>query len=288
MITTMTANNVYKKLDDRMITTNSLVCVGLDPDITKLPATILNTDNTPEEKIDLFLKQVIDITAPHACSFKLQKAFYDQFDLGHALLKNIVTYINTKYPDIPVFVDCKIGDTDNTMKAYMHLLFEDIKADAIVINPYMGDDVLEPFMLDKNKTAIVLIQTSNPNAKIVQEIELANGKRLWEKMLELTLNRWNINQNLIVVLSSNTTASNYKTVRQTIPQDTPILLAGIGSQGGNPLIMQQLLNNDKRGVFVNSSRGILYPYDQEDEQWQNAILNAALALKNMLNKIRFE
>lgn len=280
------AGNLYKKLDDRIIKSDSLVCVGLDPDITKLPAVILNTENTPEGKVYAFLTQIIDITAPHACSFKIQKAFYDQFDSGHALLKNTVAYIHENYPDIPVFVDCKIGDTDNTMKAYMSLLFEDIKADSVVINPYMGDDVLEPFMQDKNKSAIVLIQTSNPNAKVVQELELANGKKLWEEMLLLTLNRWNINKNLIVVLSSNTSANNYETVRQIIPQDLPILLAGIGLQGGDPLVLRQLLNDDKRGVFVNSSRGILYPYAQQDEQWQASVLNAVLELKNMLNNLR--
>lgn len=282
------ANEVFQKLDARMVCTNSLVCVGLDPDITKLPLAILNTDKKAEDQIFLFLTQVIDITVPHACCFKVQKAFYDQFDLGHDLLKKIVAYIHESYPDVPVFIDCKIGDTDNTMQAYMKLLFEDIKADGVVINPYMGDDVLEPFMQDKSKTGIVLIQTSNPNAKVVQELKLNGGKNLWEKMLDLTLNRWNKNQNLIVVLSSNTTAYDYTLIRKQIPQDTPILLAGIGLQGGDPLVLKQLLNDNNRGVFVNSSRGILYPYDRADTQWQAAILTAVVQLKELLNNIRIK
>lgn len=282
------ANEVFQKLDARMVCTNSLVCVGLDPDITKLPLAILNTDKKAEDQIFLFLTQVIDITVPHACCFKVQKAFYDQFDLGHDLLKKIVAYIHESYPDVPVFIDCKIGDTDNTMQAYMKLLFEDIKADGVVINPYMGDDVLEPFMQDKSKTGIVLIQTSNPNAKVVQELKLNDGKNLWEKMLDLTLNRWNKNQNLIVVLSSNTTAYDYTLIRKQIPQDTPILLAGIGLQGGDPLVLKQLLNDNNRGVFVNSSRGILYPYDRADTQWQAAILTAVVQLKELLNNIRIK
>ncbi len=282
------ANEVFQKLDARMIRTNSLVCVGLDPDITKLPLAILNTDKKAEDQIFLFLTQVIDITVPHACCFKVQKAFYDQFDLGHDLLKKIVAYIHESYPDVPVFIDCKIGDTDNTMQAYMKLLFEDVKADGVVINPYMGDDVLEPFMQDKSKTGIILIQTSNPNAKVVQELKLSDGKNLWEKMLDLTLNRWNKNQNLIVVLSSNTTAYDYTLIRKQIPQDTPILLAGIGLQGGDPLVLKQLLNDNNRGVFVNSSRGILYPYDRADTQWQTAILTAVVQLKELLNNIRIK
>ena len=280
------SQTIHQKLDQRMITTNSLVCVGLDPDITKMPLSILNTNQTDEEKVYSFLTTVVDITAPHACSYKLQKAFYDLFDEGHALLRKTVAYIHDSYSDIPVFIDCKIGDTDNTMIAYMQLLFDDIKADGIVINPYMGDDVLEPFMNDAHKCAIVLLQTSNPRGKIVQEIITEQGTALWEEMLHLTINRWNINKNLIAVLSSNTDASSYAAVRNKIPQDMPILLAGIGLQGGNPEVLKQLLDKNNRGVFVNSSRGITYPYVQNDENWQLAIMNAVIELKNMLNKIR--
>ena len=287
MVTSSTfTQNISQKLDQRMVSTNSLVCVGLDPDITKMPLSILNTNQTDEEKVYSFLTTVIDITAPHACSYKLQKAFYDLFETGHDLLRKTVSYIHDNYSDIPVFIDCKIGDTDNTMIAYMHLLFEDIKADGIVINPYMGDDVLEPFMNDANKCAIVLLQTSNPRGKIVQEIITEKGIALWEEMLNLTLTRWNNNKNLIAVLSSNTDASQYTTIRNKIPQDMPILLAGIGLQGGNPEVLKQLLDNNNRGVFVNSSRGITYPYAQNDENWQNAILNAVIELKEMLNTIR--
>ena len=275
MTTYVRASEAFKKLDDRMIQANSLVGVGLDPDLTKMPYEIINSDQSPEQKTFSFLKEVITITAPHSCCFKLQKAFYDQFDLGHELLRQTVQFIHENYPDIPAYVDCKIGDTDNTMKAYMSLLFDDIKADAVVINPYMGDDVMEPFVNDPKKTAIVLIQTSNPNAKIVQDIPLANGKKLWQEMLDLALERWNKNNNLIFVLSSNSDCD-YSLVRSKIPQNSALLLAGIGLQGGNPQVVRQLLNNEKRGVFVNSSRGILYPYVQDDANWRSAILSAVV------------
>lgn len=280
------ANEVFQKLDRAMIDANSFVCVGLDPDITKIPLSIVKTASNTEDNVYNFLTQIIDITAPYACSFKLQKAFYDQFDLGHDLLRKTVAYIHENHPGIPAFIDCKIGDTDNTMKAYMYLLFEDIKADAVVINPYMGDDVLEPFIQDKNKVGILLIQTSNPNAKIVQELALSNGKKLWEQMLDFAVGRWNKNKNLILVLSSNTDTQDYAAIREKIPQDMPILLAGIGAQGGNPAILKQLLNKNGRGVFVNSSRGILYPYNRSDEQWKDAVLKAVIELKEALNTIR--
>lgn len=283
-----TPNSIIQKLDARMKLSDSLVCVGLDPDIIKMPEEIMKGKDRSEEKVFKFLKEVIDITAPHASAYKIQKAFFDTFDQGHGLLKKTIAYIHQKYPDIPAFVDCKIGDTENTMEAYMHTLFDKFKADAVVINPYMGDDTLEPFLLDKNKTAIVLIQTSNPSAQIVQGLRLDNGKPLWEEMLDLALTRWNKNENLIPVLSSNVEQQNYRLIRQKLPNDMPILLAGVGSQGGDPEVLRQLLNSDKRGVFVNSSRGILYPYDKKDPKWREQILKAVIDLKTTLNNIRYE
>jgi orotidine-5'-phosphate decarboxylase len=280
------ASTIYQKVDNRILKSNSMVCVGLDPDLSKMPSALSQKYTNAEELTFEFLKRVIDITASHACSFKLQKAFYDYLDHGHTVLRDTVAYIKQNYPDIPVFIDCKIGDTDNTMKTYMTLLFDDIKADAVVINPYMGDDVLEPFMQDARKAAIVITQTSNPNAKVVQELELKNGKKLWQEMLDLTLDRWNVNNNLIVVVSSNSKSSNLSEIRARIPQEVPILLAGIGLQGGDPKILKGLLNENGRGVFVNSSRGILYPYEKENTEWEKAILNAVIELKDGLNSFK--
>lgn len=281
------ANLSLDNLAEQMRDKNTLVCVGLDPDPQKLPTEILNLHGLSiEEKTLIFLQNIIDITADHVCAYKIQKAFFDTYNDGHKLLQDTIDYIHTKHPGIPVFVDCKIGDTDNTMQAYMHNLFDLLKADGAVINPYMGDDVFEPFQLDDRKVGIVLVQTSNPNAKIVQEVELKNGKQFWEYMLSLTVSRWNKNHNLIPVLSSNSDNVDFKAVRKTIPQDMPILLAGVGLQGGNPQVVKDLLNDKGTGVFVNSSRGILYPYEQDDPKWKSAVLKAVLALKQTINKMR--
>lgn len=279
-------NEVTLQLDERMKSVDSLACVGLDPDLSKMPLSITRLKLTNEEKVYLFLTQVVDITSPHVCCYKVQKAFFDQFDHGHSLLRRICQYVHDTHPGIPVFIDCKIGDIDNTMTTYMNLIFKDFGANGVVVNPYMGDDVLEPFLNDENKTALVLVQTSNPNAKIVQELRLEDGRMLWEEMLELTLNRWNKNENMILILSSNSPNYDYSSIRKKIPQNTPILLAGIGAQGGNSEVMKQLLDNNKRGVFVNSSRGILYSYETTSPEWKNAVLNAVIALKTELNEIR--
>lgn len=281
------ANVCLDNLSKQMHIKNSLVCVGLDPDPRKFPNEIQNMKNiSVEQKTLLFLKDVVDITADHVCAYKIQKAFFDIYNDGHKLLHDTIEYIHAKHPGIPVFVDCKIGDIDNTMQAYMDNLFKELNADGVVINPYMGDDVFEPFITDKNKVAIVLVQTSNPNAKIVQELKLSNGKVLWEEMLELTVNRWNQNSNLIPVLSSNSSNVDFKKVRKSIPQNMPILLAGVGSQGGDEGVVRDLLNNNGSGVFINSSRGILYPYKKDDLQWRSKVLSAVDNLKQSINSMR--
>ena len=280
-------NSSLKDLDHRMEKNDSLVCVGLDPDPSKMPDEIMNLKEMElEEKVLIFLKTIVDLSADNICAYKVQKAFFDVFDNGHKLLQDIVEYIHVEYPGVPVFIDCKIGDTGNTMKSYMHNLFDIINADGVVVNPLMGDDVLEPFIEDENKVGIVLVQTSNPKAKIVQELKLANGKELWQEILDLTLERWNLNNNLIVVLSSNSSDTNFSEVRQKIPQQTPILLAGVGSQGGDSSVLKDLLNEEKRGVFVNSSRGILYPYAKDDLNWRQKVKMSLFKLKNELNQIR--
>jgi orotidine-5'-phosphate decarboxylase len=264
---------------------SSLVCVGLDPDVAKMPLSITQSGKFIEDNVFDFLSQVVDITAEHACCYKVQKAFFDQYGQGHLLFNRVIAYLHERHPEIPVFADCKIGDIDNTMLAYMDRLFVEAGVDGVVINPYMGDDVFTPFLQDPKKVALVLVQTSNANATVLQNLVLKNDKKLWEEILDLTLNRWNKNGNMILILSSNST-EDYSLIREKIPQDTPILLAGIGSQGGNPEIMKQVLNANKRGVFVNSSRGILYPYAPSNENWQAEVLKAVIELKQTLNNLR--
>lgn len=276
----------FALLNANMETKDTLVCVGLDPDPAKMPNEIRALDLPVEEQIFVFLKEVIDLTAEHACCYKLQKAFYDPLDGGHALLKRTIEYVRSKH--MPAFVDCKIGDTDNTMDIYIDNLFDKLSASGIVINPYMGDDVFYPFMADPEKIGIVLVQTSNPSATIVQNLVLESGQFLWEEMLDLTLNRWNLHGNLIPVLASTSEETDYNLLRQLIPDETPILLAGIGAQGGNLKALNNLLNSKRAGVFINSSRGLLYPYHPNNSFWRGCILEATLELKHNINKVRYE
>lgn len=268
-------------LRQAMIRNNTLACCGLDPDVEKLPME-LRKEETSEDAVWRFLEVVINLTAPHICCYKVQKAFFDIFPEGHYLLKHTIHHIHEHHPDLPVFVDAKIGDVGNTMDIYLHNIFGELNADGVVVNPYLGDDVMRPFESLPDKAAIVTVKTSNPDAAIVQDAILQDGRPLWKYILELVADRWNGAGNIVPVIGS-TADIDMSDVRRIIPDEMPILFAGYGVQGGTMKHLRQLLNSERRGVFVNSSRGILYPYDAYDLSWRDAILQSVKDMKDHLN-----
>lgn len=274
---------VNHQIFERMKVQNTLLCCGLDPDIEKIPTEINRKHISDEDKVFEFLLGVIDATAPHVCAFKAQKAFFDVLSGGHEVLRKIIVYIHTAYPGIPVIVDCKIGDIENTMTAYIHNLFNLLEADGIVVNPYMGDDAIMPLIKLTDKSIVILVKTSNKSGGIIQDTILKNGEPFWYYVLNLVVNRWNNNKNVIPVISS-TVGLDMTRIRSIIPDEMPILFAGIGAQGGNSGDLHKLLNSNGIGVFVNSSRNILYP--QSKKPWRIAVREAAVKLKEDLNKER--
>ncbi|MCL5257729.1 MAG: orotidine-5'-phosphate decarboxylase [Patescibacteria group bacterium] len=267
---------------ERMRVHNTLLCCGLDPDLKKMPPEITVGNTSDEEKVLAFLRGVIDVTAPHVCAFKAQKAFFDVLNGGHDVLKELIDYIHTSNQGVPVIVDCKIGDIENTMEAYIQNLFGLLQADGIVVNPYMGDDVMLPLVELTDKSIVVLVKTSNPSGGIVQDVVIQDGQPLWRHVLDLVINRWNRSENMILVLSS-TAGLNMEEIRTIVPDNMPILLAGVGAQGGSYTDLRKLLNSEGTGAFINSSRGILYP-QQSKQFWQSAVEKAAVELKEALNK----
>ena len=269
----------------RMEQQQTLLCCGLDPDLRQLPSEVFSQPITDEDKVLQFLQKVVDTTALHVCAYKAQKAFFDLLSGGHDVLKSIVAYIHQWHPGIPIIIDCKVGDIDNTMQVYLDNIFGHIEADGIVVNPYMGDDVVVPCKGFSDKLVVVLVKTSNPGGVVVQDLLLQDGRRLWEHMLDFVTTRWNENQNMVPVISSTATLD-FLDVRKRIPDDMPILLAGVGAQGGSYAEIRKLLNSEGLGVFVNSSRGILYPFADPGTPWQQVVEAAAIDLKNTLNDQR--
>lgn len=272
--------NAIAMLETRM--KNSLFCCGLDPDLSKMP---VEKGFKEDERTEKFLKTVIDSTSDYVCAYKLQKAFFDKLPQGHEVMKNTISYIHSKGVSIPAIVDCKIGDIDNTMQAYLDNIFGELNADGIVVNPYMGDDVMKPMSQYPDKAIVVLAKTSNPNGGIVQDVKLENGTFLWQYILSLITERWNSVGNMVPVISS-TVSLDLETIREVIPDNMPILLAGVGTQGGTYEEVSKLLNSKKSGVFVNSSRGIIYAKAEDGQAWQSAVEQAALNLRDALNRER--
>ncbi len=266
----------------RMRAVDSLLCVGLDPDLNKLPRELREAAGSDEEKILSFLKGVIDAVGPYVCAFKAQKAFFDLLAGGHEVLKEVIRYVHRTQPGVIVIVDCKIGDIDNTMTAYIENLFGTLEADGVVANPYMGDDAILPLAELTDKAIVVLVKTSNANAAIVQDVPLQGGQLLWQYMLDLVVQRWN-RGNLIPVLAS-TSSIDLAATRRQIPDTMPILYAGVGAQGGSYADICHLLNAQGDGVFVNSSRGVLYP--SGNGPWREVVASTAAQLQRELNSAR--
>ncbi len=279
---------IIEMLDQRIKFHDTITCCGLDPDPTKMPQELTKQKCDVEKKVFEFLKEVVKNTAENVCAYKIQKAFFDQFTNGAQLLCDIIKYIHTYHKDIPVFLDCKIGDTENTMETYLRTIFEKYDFDGVVVNPYMGDDVFDALAKYPQKVGIVLVQTSNPGASIIQNAVLSDGRTVWRMMLDLVISRWNKHNNLIPVLSSSVDIENIDKIREIIPENMPVLFAGVGAQGGNPVGLKRLLNKNNRGVFVNSSRNLLYPYTTKQTDWRTCIKQATIRLKNQLNKYRTE
>lgn len=262
-----------EKLKLRQQKVGSLVCVGLDPRIEKIPASIEDCSEWPfpeARRIFLWMKEVIKATAEYACMFKLQSAYYEAIPGGRETLQNLVRYIHMGYPDIPVFLDCKRGDIDRTQKQYGIAHFEYDGVDGMNFSPYMGKDCMQ-FLADKDhpERAIVgLCYTSNPSARQVQDIVLSDGRRYWEFIAETTL-KWaqelGIVENAGLVMASayeypkgsgRIYSEHLSICRKIVGNNLWLLIPGVGTQGG--FVRETVVAgfSDFGSMAINSSSGI--------------------------------
>jgi orotidine-5'-phosphate decarboxylase len=256
---------------------NSLLCVGLDTDLEKIPSHLLKRDKPLFE----FNKDIIDATADLVCAYKPQIAFYAASGSEKAL-EMTIEYIHDRYPDIPVILDAKRGDIGSTAKMYAKEVFERYKADAVTVNPYMGFDTMTPFLEREEKGVIILCRTSNPGAKEIQDLEI-QGKTLYQIIAGMAVDRWNYNGNVLLVVGA-TYPGELNEIR-SIAVEIPFLVPGIGAQGGD---VESAVSNGKNakgtGMIINSSRGIIYAGDGED--FAKAARNAATQLRDEINRYR--
>ncbi|MBN1628011.1 MAG: orotidine-5'-phosphate decarboxylase [Deltaproteobacteria bacterium] len=255
----------------------SLLCVGLDPDFNRIPAHIRGTD----EPIFEFNRAVIDATADIVCAYKPQIAYYAPWRAEQQLEKTI-EYIHMNYPGIPVILDAKRGDIGSTAEMYAREAFERYRADAVTVNPYMGGDTLEPFLSYREKGVIILCRTSNPGARDIQDLEVC-GEKIYMIIAAKAAREWNREGNVALVVGA-TYPDELMEVR-SIVGDMPLLVPGIGAQGGD--VEKAVLNGkDSKGagMIINSSRGIIYA--GKGKGFADAARKAAAELRDEINKYR--
>ena len=205
---------------------NSLVCVGLDPDLKKMPECVTSR----KYPIFEFNKAIVDATASDVCCYKPQAAYYAGQDADDQLLMTM-EYLRKNYPEIPVILDAKRADIGNTTQMYALEAFGRYGADAVTVNPYMGMDALKPFLDYADKGVVVLCRTSNKGAKEIQELKLENGMELYKHVAALISGPWNYNGNTMLVAGA-TFPQELGEIRRIVGP-TPLLVPGIGAQGGD-------------------------------------------------------
>ena len=256
---------------------NSLVCVGLDPEIERLPPDIAMQPSP----IFQFNKAIIDATADLVCAYKPQFAHYAAYE-AEDQLERTIEYIHRSYPGIPVILDSKRGDVGNTATRYAIEAFERYGADAVTVNPYLGGDSLEPFLQYEDKGVIILCRTSNPGGRDLQDLDVA-GRKLYQVVAEMTARQWNSRGNCLLVVGA-TQPRELAEVRDIVGT-MPFLVPGVGAQGGD--VAAAVANGqtpDGTGLIISSSRGILYA--GSDNHFATAARAATEALRAQINASR--
>jgi orotidine-5'-phosphate decarboxylase len=259
---------------------DSLLCVGLDPEIERFPPQIAASPSP----IFQFNKAVIDATHDLVCAYKPQFAHYAAYE-AEDQLERTIEYVHRTYPGIPVILDGKRGDVGNTAERYASEAFERYGADAVTVNPYLGGDSLEPFLRHADKGVIILCRTSNPGAHDLQDLEVG-ARRLYQVVAELAATRWNGNGNCALVVGA-TYPRELAEVRRIVGA-MPLLLPGVGAQGAD--VAQAIMSGqtpEGTGLMVSSSRHILYGSERvAGPGFAGAARAAAEALRAQINASR--
>lgn len=257
---------------------NSLLMVGLDPDPTRLPLSLSKTEDGLWE----FCKGIIDATAPHVCGFKPQIAYFASQG-AESVLQAVCDYIRTQYPDLILMLDAKRGDIGSTAEHYAREAFDRYRADAVTISPYMGMDSAEPYLERKDKGIIVLCRTSNAGGSDLQALEI-NAEPLYLHVARMVAQRWNRDDQCGLVVGA-TFPHELKRVRQCVGDELPLLVPGIGAQGGDiAATCQAGCSADHTGMMINSSRAILFASEQDD--WQEKSAQVAQQTRDAINAAR--
>lgn len=271
------AATFYDQIDATWSNHDSLVCVGLDPNIAKLPPHL----SAEKDGVFEFCKQIIDATADLVCAYKPQIAYFAD-NAREEQLAAVMDYAKQRYPQIPIILDAKRGDIGSTAAMYASEAFDRYQADAVTINPYMGQDSAAPFLEREDKGVFILCRTSNTGGAEFQDL-LVDGQPLYEIVAQNIAKDWNTNRNCGLVVGA-TQPAQMQRIRSLVG-DMPFLVPGIGAQGGDvQATLDAGLNANKTGLVINSSRGIIFAGNGED--FASKAREATMKLKEAINLYR--
>ncbi len=248
-----------EKIRRRIEKINSLLCVGLDSDFAKLPLKFKRYG--PREGIFLFNRSIVQDTAEFAAAFKLNLVFYAGYGLsGLKALAETTFYLKKNYPEIPLIADCKRSEMQRSGKLAAREIFEEFNFDALTVTPWFGFDTIEPYLKYRDKGVFVLCKDSNPSAGEIQDLVIKQRKqkmKLYEYVTDLVVNHWNKNGNVFCE-GPLTYPLDLKRIRQIAGNESLILIAGLGPQGGKVKDLRPIINKEKNNILVNASRMVIF------------------------------
>jgi orotidine-5'-phosphate decarboxylase len=271
--------NFKEKLDTAWDVSGSLLTVGLDPDVNRLPHEL---DGQPDA-IFRFCRDIVDATAPYACAFKPQIAYFAAAR-AEDQLEALCDHIRAKHPTRTVILDAKRGDIGSTAEQYAREAFERYKADCVTVSPYMGLDSIEPYLRWTDRGVFILCRTSNPGGSDLQFLQTERGEPLYLHVAGLVADKWNAQGQCGLVVGA-TYPAELAAVRKRVGDAVPLLIPGIGAQGGDVTATVTNARNERgTGMLISSSRAILYASSGQD--WRAAAGQAAKDLQEAINAVR--
>jgi len=261
-------------LASRWASAKSLLCVGLDPDPARFPGALKNDTSA----IARFCIDIIDATADVVCAFKPQIAYFAAVG-AESQLEQVCEHIRSNHSGIPIILDAKRGDIGDTAALYAREAFDRYGAHAVTVNPYLGTDSIEPFLAHGG--VVVLCRTSNAGSGEFQS-QLIDGVPLYQHVARTAADKWSAMGDVALVVGA-TYPEELREVRSLVG-DMPLLVPGVGAQGGDPeTVVRNGARADGAGLVVNSSRAILYASGDDHVK---AAREAAIATRDALNAAR--
>ncbi|MFP5234081.1 MAG: orotidine-5'-phosphate decarboxylase [Acidobacteriota bacterium] len=261
-------NQAIEKFERRAEAVNSLLCVGLDPELERIPAHF----RRQEHPFFAFNRSIIEQTHLYAAAYKPNMAFFEARGIeGLRELELTMEYLRCEHPDVFTICDAKRGDIGNTNRGYAASIFDVMGFDAVTLHPYLGREALLPFLDRTDKASIVLCRTSNPGAGELQDLD-CNGRPLWEVVARQVASQWNAAGNCMLVVGA-TYPEEMRRIRDVAPE-IPFLVPGVGAQGGDVAAVvaaglqarasgfaEPVSSSGPAGLLISSSRGILFSED---------------------------